>query len=213
WPSAKIIVANLLPVSEPFNTQIQSTFNPLLPGLCERQRVLGRQVYFTDMRSVIQLSDLPDQLHPGQFGYNKMATNWFAAIQTVLCPNCPPRFILQPTSLAMLPGTNVSLVAAAINTGAPIQYQWRFEGTNIANATDTTYSFTNASLEHQGFYSVAATDTNGTAYSSSALLYLFVRPVFVLSPVSQTVLQGGTATFTAIATGAPPIWYRWRRDN
>jgi lysophospholipase L1-like esterase len=213
WPSAKIIVANLLPVAEPLNTQIQTTFNPFLPGLCERQRALGRQVYFNDLRSVVQLSDLPDQLHPNQFGYNKMATNWFVAVNSLPCANCPPRFTLQPRGQSMLPGTNVSLVAEAIGTGAPIQYQWRFDGTNIPNATNASYSFTNASIAHQGNYTVAATDTNGTAISSNAFLFLFLRPVFVLNPVSQTVLQGGTATFTAIATGAPPIWYRWQRNG
>jgi lysophospholipase L1-like esterase len=213
WPNARIIVANLLPLAEPFNTQIQTTFNPLLPGLCERQRDLGRQVYFTDMRSVIQLSDLPDQLHPNQFGYNKMATNWFTAINALPCATCPPRFTLQPRGQSMLPGTNVSLVAAAAGVGSPIRYQWRFEGMDIPNATNTNYGFTNASSSHQGNYTVAATDTNGTTVSSTAFLYLFVPPVFVLNPRPQTVLQGGTATFTAIATGAPPVWYRWQSNG
>jgi len=213
WPNARIIVANLLPLAEPFNTQIQTTFNPLLPGLCERQRALGRQVYFNDVRSVIQLGDLPDQLHPNQFGYNKMATNWLAAINGLPCAGCPPKFTLHPRSQSMLPGTNVNLTAAALGAGDPIRYQWRFQGTDIPNATNATYGFTNASSSHQGNYTVAATDTNGTAVSSNAFLYLYVYPVFVLNPRPQTVLQGGTATFTAIATGAPPIWYRWQRSG
>jgi lysophospholipase L1-like esterase len=213
WPGAKIVVANLLPTSEPLNTQIQTTFNPLLPGLCERQRALGRQVYFNDLRSVIQLADLPDQLHPNQFGYNKMATNWLAAINALPCAGCPPRFTLQPRGRSMLPGTNVSLVAAAIGAGDPIRYQWRFEGMDILNATNAAFGFTNASISHQGNYTVAATDTNGTTVSSNAFLYLNVIPVFVLNPRPQTVLQGGTATFTAIATGAPPIGYRWQRSG
>ena len=52
---------------------------------------------------------------------------------------------------------------------------------------------------------MTATDTNGTAVSSNAFLFLFLPPAFVLNPVAQTVLQGGTATFTAIATGAPVL--------
>jgi lysophospholipase L1-like esterase len=83
-PNAKIIVANLLVRNEPFDTQIRTTFNPLLPGLCERQRALGRQVYFNDLRSAVPLSDMPDQLHPNQVGYNKMATNWFRAVTNLL---------------------------------------------------------------------------------------------------------------------------------
>ena len=96
WPTAKIIVANLLPLSEPYNTEIQTNFNPFIPGICDRQRAMGHPVYFTDMRSVIQLADLPDQLHPNQFGYNKMATNWFTAINTLLCPSCPATFSVVP---------------------------------------------------------------------------------------------------------------------
>lgn len=83
-PNAKIIVANLLVRGEPLNTQIQAGFNPFLPGICERQRALGRQVFFNDLRSAVPLSDMPDNLHPNQLGYNKMATNWFAAIHAVL---------------------------------------------------------------------------------------------------------------------------------
>ena len=213
WPNARIVVASLTQVSEPRNTQIQTTFNAFLPGICERQRALGRQVYFTDMHSAVPLADMPDQLHPNQLGYRKMATNWFAAVNLLVCPNCPPRFILHPRGQSMLSGTNVSLVVETIGSGAPVQYQWRFEGTNIPNATNATYTFTNASIAHHGNYTVAATDINGTAISSNAFVHLFVRPVFVLNPVPQTVLQGGTATFTAIATGAPPIWYRWQRNS
>jgi lysophospholipase L1-like esterase len=209
WSNAKIIVASLTEVSEPRNTQIQTTFNIFLPGICERQRQLGRMVFFTDMHSAVPLADMPDQLHPNQLGYTKMATNWFSAIHLFSCATCPPRFISHPKSQSMLPGTNVSLTAEAIGAGDPIQYQWRFEGTNILNATNATYNFSNASIIHQGNYTVVATNTNGTAVSSNAFLFLFLRPGFVLNPVAQTVLQGGTATFTGIATGAPPIWYRW----
>jgi lysophospholipase L1-like esterase len=211
WPAAKIVVANLLVTSDPYNTQIQTTFNPLLPGLCERQRALGRQVYFNDLRSVISLSDLPDQLHPNQFGYNKMATNWWAAIQFVqsICSNCPPVFLTHPASQSVQPGASATLTANATGLGGPITYQWRLDGTNIQNATNAVYTFTNATLANMGNHSVAATDNNGTTISSNAFVNVLVRPGFVLNPLPQTVLQGGTATFTAIATGAPPIWYRW----
>jgi len=84
WPNVKIIVGSLTEVSEPLNTQIQTTFNTFLPSICERQRGLRRQVYFTDMHSAVPLADMPDQLHPNQLGYRKMATNWFTSIQGLL---------------------------------------------------------------------------------------------------------------------------------
>jgi lysophospholipase L1-like esterase len=50
-PFTSIIVANLLVRGEPYNSQIQNTFNPYLPSLVQRQRALGRDVYFDDLRS------------------------------------------------------------------------------------------------------------------------------------------------------------------
>ncbi len=83
WPKAKIILGSLTEVSEPLNTQIQTTFNAFLPSICERQRGLGRLVYFTDMHGAVPLADMPDQLHPNQLGYRKMATNWFNVVNNV----------------------------------------------------------------------------------------------------------------------------------
>ncbi|MCX6928550.1 MAG: GDSL-type esterase/lipase family protein, partial [Verrucomicrobia bacterium] len=85
-PYAKIIVANLLVRGEPYNTQIQTTFNPYIPALVQRQRAAGHEVYFTDLRSAVPLSDMPDQLHPNALGYAKMATNWFGAITNLFSP-------------------------------------------------------------------------------------------------------------------------------
>lgn len=85
-PHAKIIVANLLVRNEPQNTQIQTTFNPYIPSLVLRQRALGREVYFDDLRSAVPLSNLPDQLHPNALGYAKMATNWFGVINSLFSP-------------------------------------------------------------------------------------------------------------------------------
>jgi len=125
----------------------------------------------------------------------------------------PVRFTLQPTNQNVAPGTNVTLVAQAAGTGV-IRYQWRLEGTNLPGATNASYSFTNANLtEHHGTYSVAVADDYSTAISSNAFVFVMVRPGFAQNPTPQTVLQGGTATFTAIATGAPPIWYRWLRNG
>jgi lysophospholipase L1-like esterase len=85
-PYAKIIVGNLLVRGEPYNTQIQTTFNPFIPAMVKRQQALGREVYFDDIRSAVPLSDFPDQLHPSAVGYAKMATNWFGVITNLFTP-------------------------------------------------------------------------------------------------------------------------------
>jgi len=38
-------------------------------------------------------------------------------------------------------------------------------------------------------------------------------PKFVSEPANAAALVGGTANFTAIAAGAPPLWYQWHREG
>ncbi|HWN93725.1 MAG TPA: lamin tail domain-containing protein [Methylomirabilota bacterium] len=131
------------------------------------------------------------------------------ATQTVLSPVA---FILNPVNQNVLPGTNVTLSALAIGNGT-VRYQWQFEGTNISNATNASYSFSSASLTNHGTYSVMAIDDVSSAVSSDAFIFVLIRPGYVQQPQSMTVLQGQTATFSVIVTGAPPIWYRWIRGG
>src|SRR5205085_5837157 len=60
------------------------------------------------------------------------------ALLTVLTP---VTFTVQPTNQNVIPGTNVTLSATAVGTGT-LRSQWRFQGTNILNSTNNTYSFT-----------------------------------------------------------------------
>jgi lysophospholipase L1-like esterase len=86
-PNAKIIVANLLLRTDnsTLNSQIVSTFNPLIPGIVAEHVALGQQVYYTDLRSAVTAAGLsPDGIHPNAIGYACMATNWFNAITNVM---------------------------------------------------------------------------------------------------------------------------------
>ena len=133
-PYANIVVANLLPREEPFASQIQSTFNPLIPALVQRQQDLGREVYFNDLRSAVPLSDLPDQLHPGPSGYAKMATNWLGAITNLFSPegstNPPALVRVNPwaglTNLTVVfskPVADESVVAGNFSVGSGVTVQ------------------------------------------------------------------------------------------
>jgi hypothetical protein len=125
----------------------------------------------------------------------------------------PVAIAVQPQSQIVLPGTNVTLSVTAVGSGT-IRYQWRFEGTDIPNATNSSYSFSNASIpNNHGNYSVVATDDLSVVVSSNALIFIKIVPVVVVQPVGVTNLQWQTATFSVIATGAPPLNYRWLRQG
>jgi len=67
-PSAQIIVTSLMKRSEPNYTYITNYFNPYVPGKVAGQQALGRNVTFLDMHAYLELSDMPDSLHPGAGG-------------------------------------------------------------------------------------------------------------------------------------------------
>ncbi len=92
-PYAHIIVTNLMERGEPANTNIQTHFNPFVEARVNAHAAAGRRVTFLDMRAVVPLVDMPDNLHPNQTGYNKMADAWMVAIQAIIGPdgdNAPP---------------------------------------------------------------------------------------------------------------------------
>ncbi len=58
----------------------------------------------------------------------------------------------------------------------PFTYQWSFDGTNIAGATNTLLTLTNVQLTNAGTYAVAITNAYGSAISSNAVLTVLLAP-------------------------------------
>ena len=125
--------------------------------------------------------------------------------------------IAQPRSTSVLPGTNVTFSVTALSP-LPVTYQWQFNGANLVNggsvsgATTTNLSLTNVQLAHNGAYTVVATDAIHSVTSQPAALTVLVKPVIVQAPLSQSVVAGGSVTFSAEITGNPaPFLYQWRQ--
>ena len=73
-------------------------------------------------------------------------------------------------------GNNVTFSAAA-NGLAPLKYQWRLNGTNVLNATNSAYNLTNAQPTNSGFYTLIVTNAAGSV--TSAPVSLLVYPLQV----------------------------------
>jgi alpha-tubulin suppressor-like RCC1 family protein len=91
----------------------------------------------------------------------------------------------------------------------PLQYQWRFNGTDLPGATNAVLALDNLQLDQSGAYSVVVSNALGTSISPDAMLE--VPPISILSPpANQTPFRGGSATFTVTAVSPSPIDYQWR---
>ena len=122
----------------------------------------------------------------------------------------PPKILIDPASLVVSPGTNVSFTVAATGTGA-IRYQWLKEGVVIAGATAATLPFTNVQLVDEADYLAVVTDDIASVTSRVARLIVKVPPTVIVPLASSTNLVGSSVTFTLVATGSLPMGFQWRR--
>ena len=107
--------------------------------------------------------------------YNRALSPWeIAAIyQSDAVGKCiaptGPHFFLQPTNCTTVVGSSVVLAAIAGGT-PPIRCQWRFNGTNIADATNVTLAIPNAQLNKRGSYSITISNAWNSVTSANAAL-------------------------------------------
>src|ERR1039457_5887475 len=121
----------------------------------------------------------------------------------------PPAIIAQPQGQTNAVAETISLSVAASGSGT-LNYQWRFNGTNISSATANPLVLANAQLTNNGNYYVVVTNLFGSVTSSNAALLLTnAPPAITTQPQSQSILAGQTATFSVAATGTPPLTYQW----
>jgi len=84
-------------------------------------------------------------------------------------PNYFPPFIsAEPQDQIVTEGANVSFNVAATGT-APLAYQWHFNGTDVANATNSTFTLTSVTTNQSGAYSVTITNIAGSTNSEATL--------------------------------------------
>lgn len=122
----------------------------------------------------------------------------------------PPKILVQPQSLSVTNGSNATFTVIATGTGL-IQYQWKKDGVLIPGETNQTLELTNVTLADMGSYSVVVQDDISSVESAPAQLVVLLNPIILQQPQSQIVFAGSTVVFDVVATGTPPLGYRWRR--
>ncbi len=85
-----------------------------------------------------------------------------------------------------------------------LSFQWQFDSTNIAGATNAALTITNVQAVNAGTYTVIVTDPAGSITSSNAVLTVLFPATITSSPSSQSVPAGTTVAFSAAASGTAP---------
>src|SRR5262249_17849245 len=89
-------------------------------------------------------------------------------------------------------------------------YQWRLQGMDVAGATASTLSLTNARYSDGGDYTVLVSNLAGSTTSAVATLTVLSPPAITQPPHDLTLSQGTDALFSVTALGTPPLSYEWR---
>jgi hypothetical protein len=127
----------------------------------------------------------------------------------------PPVITVQPQAAVVTVGATATLSVDATGTPTP-GFQWFKDGSPLSGATNRTLTLNAVSTGNAGTYSVAVTNTLGTAVSAAATLTVtppLSAPVFTVQPRSQSVTAGTTAVLTAGVSGSPAPSFQWLRNG
>jgi len=125
----------------------------------------------------------------------------------------PLALLYGPWDATVYAGTSLDLGAGAIGT-PPMHFQWRRDGTNILNATNTALNWEAVTTNDAGLYSVVVSNSQGFVTSSDALLSVLppAAPFFTAEPAGAVAYTGESLNLTATVDGSPAV-YQWRKDG
>ncbi len=118
-----------------------------------------------------------------------------------------------PQSLSVAEGRDAGFSVTVTGT-APITYQWLLNGTAIAGATGSSYTFSAAKLSDNGkSFAVRVSNPAGAITTPAATLTVTPATVSInTQPLGASHFVGETATFTVAVQGTAPT-FQWRRNG
>ncbi len=80
---------------------------------------------------------------------------------------------IQPASEVVVSGANVAFTISPTNSSSPFNYQWRYNGTNISNATNLTLQLKAVTTNNTGNYDAVLFNGNSSIASAIASLIVY----------------------------------------
>ncbi len=120
-----------------------------------------------------------------------------------------PYFVQQPAAQSANVGSAITFSASATGSN-PLSYQWQFNGTNIANATNSVYSKSGVQWSDGGSYSVVVTNAAGSVVSSNVTLTIINKPFAAALPSTGITPNAATLNGFVTPNGMDTVaWYNW----
>ncbi len=105
--------------------------------------------------------------------YSVIVSNAFGAVVSAAAElsttDGPPVITVEPLNQKAYPGASITF-RVGIDGSGPLNYQWRYNGMNLSNATNSTLVLSCVLAQHTGQYDVLVSNRLGTAFSATASL-------------------------------------------
>jgi large repetitive protein len=95
----------------------------------------------------------------------------------------------------------------------PPTVQWRKGGVNIVGATSSALNIPNPQPADNGRYSVVVSNSLGTVVGAEYTFTVAASSTPTVTPTTQTVTVGQSATFVASPGVTMPVTYQWRKNG
>jgi len=136
--------------------------------------------------------------------YTVIVSNAFGTIlsarATVSVLPDAPAITVQPADESVLLGAGATFKVTARGV-SPLNYQWRFNGTNIDGATNASFVLSAVQKTNFGNYNVIVSNAFGTTLSSNASLAPAQTLAWGENTYSQTSVPAGLSNTVAISAG------------
>jgi hypothetical protein len=94
---------------------------------------------------------------------------------------------IDPTSTNACSGTPVTFTLTGVTGSAPLSYQWRSNGVDIAGETSSTYTLASVAVVHAASYDCVVTNDCGTNTSAAGTLTVNTPPITTNSTASTAL--------------------------
>jgi hypothetical protein len=108
---------------------------------------------------------------------------------TIISSNLPPSITAQPANNVVVVNQDTNLTVIASAVPAP-NYQWKFKGTNIFDATNAVLELDDLQLTNAGNYTVQVTNVFGSVVSSNAVLTVYASAAAGVNGASFSAANG-----------------------
>lgn len=120
----------------------------------------------------------------------------------------PPSIVTQPEGRIRCLGDSVTFSVKASGE-EPLFYQWRWQGSDIMNATIGNYLIAGVNEGDEGIYTCMVTNMCGNILTDTAILIVNTPPQVVTQPSNNTICEFSGLSLSLEALGTVPLTYEW----